>query len=93
MSPQKRTVESGALEVRFVGDKDVLDHIVEKHEGIKIEKETPFLTLVFSIFVYSSNFIEHLECIIHAAYTNNAYDSTVKQSLSIIPFNHHLIIL
>lgn len=35
MSPQKLTVESGALEVRFVGDNDVLDHIVEKHEGIK----------------------------------------------------------
>ncbi|KAK3562150.1 hypothetical protein QTP86_030145 [Hemibagrus guttatus] len=35
MSPQKRTVESEALEVRFVGDNDVLDHIVEKHEGSK----------------------------------------------------------
>ncbi|MCJ8737486.1 hypothetical protein PDJAM_G00024550 [Pangasius djambal] len=35
MSPQKRTVESGALEVRFVGDNDVLDHIVEKHEVSK----------------------------------------------------------
>ncbi|XP_062869150.1 origin recognition complex subunit 2 [Trichomycterus rosablanca] len=35
MSPQKRRVESGALEVRFVGDDDVLDHIVEKHEGSK----------------------------------------------------------
>lgn len=33
MSPQKRTVEPGALEVRFVGDDDVLDHIVEKHGG------------------------------------------------------------
>ncbi|XP_026885259.2 origin recognition complex subunit 2 [Electrophorus electricus] len=35
MSPQKRTVDSGSLEVRFVGDEDVLEHIVEKHEGSK----------------------------------------------------------
>lgn len=40
MSPQKRTVVSGALEVRFVGDDDVLDHIVEKHEGIESEQLT-----------------------------------------------------
>lgn len=33
MSPQKRTAGPGVLEVRFVGDEDVLDHIVEKHEG------------------------------------------------------------
>ncbi|KAF7703248.1 origin recognition complex subunit 2 [Silurus meridionalis] len=35
MSPQKRPVEPGALELRFVGDNDVLDHIVEKHQGSK----------------------------------------------------------
>ncbi|XP_076879701.1 origin recognition complex subunit 2 [Brachyhypopomus gauderio] len=35
MSPRKRAVDSGGLEVRFVGDSDVLEHIVEKHEGSK----------------------------------------------------------
>ncbi|XP_017334327.1 origin recognition complex subunit 2 isoform X1 [Ictalurus punctatus] len=40
MSPQKRTVVSGALEVRFVGDDDVLDHIVEKHEGSKAPRSS-----------------------------------------------------
>ncbi|TSL68204.1 Origin recognition complex subunit 2 [Bagarius yarrelli] len=40
MSLQKRAVEPGALEVRFVGDNDVLDHIVEKHEGSKAAKSS-----------------------------------------------------
>ncbi|XP_030628751.1 origin recognition complex subunit 2 [Chanos chanos] len=35
MRPQKHT-DSGVLEVRFVGDGDVLDHIVDKHEGVKV---------------------------------------------------------
>lgn len=48
MSPQKRTVESGALEVRFVGDDDVLDHIVEKHEGIKSNQ---LLALFFYFYI------------------------------------------
>ncbi|KAF4082973.1 hypothetical protein AMELA_G00134730 [Ameiurus melas] len=45
MSPQKRTAVSGALEVRFVGDDDVLDHIVEKYEGSKV-KQSSVQTLV-----------------------------------------------
>ncbi|XP_036443057.1 origin recognition complex subunit 2 [Colossoma macropomum] len=38
MSPQKRAADSGVLEVRFVGDEDVLDHIVEKQEGSKASR-------------------------------------------------------
>lgn len=33
MSPHKRTKDVGVLEVRFVGDAEVLDHIVDKQEG------------------------------------------------------------
>ncbi|XP_060797015.1 origin recognition complex subunit 2 [Neoarius graeffei] len=40
MSPQKRTVEPGALEVQFIGDNDVLDHIVDKHEGSKASQSS-----------------------------------------------------
>ncbi|KAL2087517.1 hypothetical protein ACEWY4_016345 [Coilia grayii] len=35
MSPQKRSTESNRLEVRFIGDGDVLNHIVDKQEGAK----------------------------------------------------------
>lgn len=42
MSPQKRSVESGVIEVRFVGDNDVLDHIVEKHAGIESKQLSSF---------------------------------------------------
>ncbi|XP_066504196.1 origin recognition complex subunit 2 [Hoplias malabaricus] len=38
MSPQRRDADTGVLEVRFVGDEDVLDHIVEKHEGPRASK-------------------------------------------------------
>ncbi|XP_036400591.1 origin recognition complex subunit 2 isoform X1 [Megalops cyprinoides] len=40
MSPQKRTKDAGILEVRFVGDADVLDHIVDKQEGVKVSKSS-----------------------------------------------------
>lgn len=33
MSPMKRSADPSSLEVRFIGDGDVLNHIVEKHEG------------------------------------------------------------
>ncbi|XP_062383992.1 origin recognition complex subunit 2 isoform X2 [Sardina pilchardus] len=35
MSPLKRSADSSSLEVRFIGDGDVLNHIVEKHGGPK----------------------------------------------------------
>lgn len=35
MSPLKRSADPPTLEVRFIGDGDVLNHIVEKHEGPK----------------------------------------------------------
>ncbi|XP_006636793.1 origin recognition complex subunit 2 [Lepisosteus oculatus] len=38
MSPNKRSKEANLLEVRFVGDEDVLDHIVDKQEGFKAPK-------------------------------------------------------
>ncbi|KAG5852475.1 origin recognition complex subunit 2 [Anguilla rostrata] len=39
MSPQKRSKDAGVLEVRFVGDAEVLDHIVDKQEGVKVSKD------------------------------------------------------
>lgn len=53
MSPEKRTVEPGALEVRFVGDNDVLGHIVEKHEGIKSDQSS-MLQSSFTFLFYIS---------------------------------------
>lgn len=35
MGPLKRATDSSNLEVRFIGDCDVLNHIVEKHKGSK----------------------------------------------------------
>lgn len=56
MSPQKRPVESGALEVQFVGDDDVVDHIVEKHDGTESEQPTSLLLYVFPSFHIPKNF-------------------------------------
>ncbi|KAJ8352372.1 hypothetical protein SKAU_G00238480 [Synaphobranchus kaupii] len=39
MSPQKRSKDTGVIEVRFVGDAEVLDHIVDKQEGVKVSKD------------------------------------------------------
>lgn len=33
MSSRKRAMHSPALEVRFVGDADVFEHIIDKQEG------------------------------------------------------------
>ncbi|KAJ8355208.1 hypothetical protein AAFF_G00086030 [Aldrovandia affinis] len=38
MSPHKRIKDAGILEVSFVGDAEVLDHIVDKQEDVKVVK-------------------------------------------------------
>lgn len=38
MSSQKQPKEGRVLEVRFVGDEEVLQHIVDKQEGVKVGK-------------------------------------------------------
>ncbi|XP_023665075.1 origin recognition complex subunit 2 [Paramormyrops kingsleyae] len=40
MSSRKRAMHSSALEVRFVGDADVLEHIIDKQEGVALTKSS-----------------------------------------------------
>ncbi|XP_048887516.1 origin recognition complex subunit 2 [Brienomyrus brachyistius] len=40
MSSRKRAMYSPALEVRFVGDADVLEHIIDKQEGVQLTKSS-----------------------------------------------------
>ncbi|XP_030065491.1 origin recognition complex subunit 2 isoform X2 [Microcaecilia unicolor] len=48
---QRKMPEAGALQVQFVGDEDVLDHIIDKQEGVKIRKDSAQCVLNVKTFV------------------------------------------
>nr|XP_033801364.1 origin recognition complex subunit 2 isoform X2 [Geotrypetes seraphini]XP_033801365.1 origin recognition complex subunit 2 isoform X2 [Geotrypetes seraphini] len=48
---QQKMLEAGALQIQFVGDEDVLDHIVDKQEGVKVQKDSAHCALNVKMFV------------------------------------------